>query len=102
MNEKLDPKAPSKKKLENYELDNHVRTLTDASKIMSDPHVMKQVHKHAKKQKSAINAVTKMTSSAPDGDMDDSQDMGSKPVKSIADIRARSKSLKSKMSVGDE
>lgn len=105
MNEKVNPATPGKKKLENYELDNHVRTLTDAHKIVSDPHVMKQVHKHAKKQKAAISAVTKMTSKdmdSPEEEASESPAIERKEVKSIADIRARSKKLKSKMSMGDE
>lgn len=90
MNSPVDPK-PSKQKLEDYELDDHVRTLTKAHEITNDKNLMKQVHKHAKKKKAALNAVTKMMGKEPDADDE------SKEAKSIDDIRSRKKKIKGQM-----
>lgn len=88
-NDSMPMKKEKKAKLEDYELDNHVRTMEDAGKIMGDKDLMKQVHKHAKKKKASLHKVSKMMGAEPDED-----DM---EVKSIDQIRSRSKKLKAKM-----
>lgn len=40
-----------------YETEGHARTIVEAHQIMSDPHKMKKVMKHLKKQKKAISSV---------------------------------------------
>lgn len=93
-----------KKKLEEFELDGHVRTLTDAHRIASDPNIMKQVQKHAKKKKSELHKISKFSSHAeeeaaesPEMHAMESEADEKKEAKSIDDIRARKKKIKSKM-----
>jgi hypothetical protein len=83
----------SKKKYEDYELDNHVRTMEEAGKLMGDKELMKHVHKHAKKKKNALHKVSKMLS-AGEPDADDQE------LTSIDDIRNRRKKIKEKMLKG--
>jgi len=102
MEKPINPKKSTK--LESYELDNHVRTLMDAQKICDDPELCKAVHSHAKKQKKSLHKVSKMISHKKEEDMEsseyhdmESEDDESKEIKSIAQIRARSKKLKNKL-----
>ncbi len=93
----VEPMKKGKKvKLEDYELDNHVRTLTEAQKICDDKDLCKMVHKHAKKQKSALGKISKMMKN---DDMEDEMEEEKKEMKSIDDIRARRKKIKSKIMV---
>ena len=86
------------KKLEDYELDNHVRTLTEAQKICDDKELCKAVHKHAKKQKSSLGKISKMMKSSHESVESEEHEMNEdKEVKSIDDIRAKKKKLKAKM-----
>jgi len=85
------PSKKDKKTYEDYELDGHVRTLVDAQKIADDPHLMKAVHKHAKKKKNELSNATKML----DNQMD--EDETPKEAKSIDDIRSAKKKIKNKM-----
>lgn len=73
-----------------YELDNHVRTMQDAHKIMGDKKLMKAVHKHAKGKLDGLKKITGMLKTGMD---DDSE----KEATSIDDIRAARKSRKNKM-----
>lgn len=96
MEKPVNPKKPAK--LEDYELDNHVRTMQEAGKIMGDKHLMKAVHKHAKKKKSELNNITKMMKN-DEAEAEDSVAEEKKEIKSISQIRDRSKKLKAKMSM---
>lgn len=89
-------KKGKKAKLEDYELDGHLSTMQAAGKIMGDKHLMKAIHKHAKKKKSELHSISKMMAN------DESEENNSiaeekKEMKSIDDIRARRKKLKDKM-----
>ena len=94
----------SKKKLEDYELDNHVRTLTEAHDISCCPETMKQVQKHAKKKKKALHNISKLSSHSKEEALEspaehalESEDDEKKEIKSIDQIRNRRKKLKAKM-----
>lgn len=50
-------KASEPKSEHDYETENHARTIIEAHQIMADPHKMKKVMKHLKKQKKTINSV---------------------------------------------
>lgn len=93
VNEKSSDIAPSTPKLEDYELDNHVNTMQGAAKIMSDPKLMKQVHKHAKGKLGNLKQATGLLKANPDVDDEEL----TPPVSSIDDIRSAKKSMKNKM-----
>ena len=106
MSKPVNPQAENKvdkKKFEDYELDNHVRTLVEAQKIADDPHLMKAVHKHAKKKKAELHKATKMThakeeaAESPEEHAMESDADEKAEIKSIDDIRSRKKKIKSKM-----
>lgn len=90
INEKSSDVADSDAKLENYELDNHVRTMEEAHKIMGNKKLMKAVHAHAKGKASSLKKITSMLK--PDENSEEAEDM--KPAKSIDDIREAKKSRK--------
>jgi hypothetical protein len=104
MSKPVNPQAEhkvDKRKFEEYELDNHVRTLVEAQKIADDPHLLKAVHKHAKKKKAELHKATKSLSHAkeemmesPEGHSMESDADEMKEAKSIEDIRSRKKKLK--------
>jgi hypothetical protein len=99
--EAMAPKMASKpKKLETYELDNHVNTLVNAHDIYQDKNLKKQVLHHAKNKKNILHKVSKMMMDSPEEEMSESSDSPSeerKEIKSIDDIRSRKKKIKSKM-----
>ncbi len=94
----VNPKK-SGKKYEDYELDNHVRTMQDAGKIAGDPHLKKAVLKHAKKKKAELHKVSKMMGEdLSSEEMSEASEDEGKEVKDMDGIRERKKKLKSKMS----
>ena len=102
----MKPVNPTKNpKLEEYELDNHLKSLLDAQKIASDPKLLSAVNKHAKKKKMEMHKASKMLMShskeesmeSPEDDMLESSMDEAKEVKSIEDIRKRKRKIKSKM-----
>lgn len=96
--ESVNPEKKSgKKKYEDYELDNHVRTIQDAGKIMADDHLKKAVLKHAKKKKAELHHASKLIEGSPEEEASESAAEEGKEAKSIDDIRARKKKLKAKM-----
>jgi hypothetical protein len=95
LNEKTSDVATTDPKLDDYQLDNHVDTMQKAQDIMSDPKLMKAVHKHAKGKLGNLKKVTSMLKPSSDDEADD--DMNSKPVSSIDDIRSAKKSMKNKL-----
>lgn len=100
----IDPQKDSKK-LEEYELDNHVRTMTDAHKIMSDKNLLKQVHKHAKNKKQVLGKISKLLETpdeeameTPEHEASESKSFEKKEHDTGIDrITSRKKKLKSKM-----
>lgn len=105
MSSPVNPEKKSGKKYEDYELDNHVRTMQDAGKIMGDGPLKKAVLKHAKKKKMELHKAAKMmshgqeeASESPEEDAMESASDEKKEIKSIDQIRSRRKKLKARMS----
>ena len=99
----VDTKEQDPNELDEYQLDNHVKTIQDAHKIVSNPDLSKVVGQHAKKKKAAIGNVLKTLDNAQENAKQPSDSLahGSGKIKSIDDIRAHKSKLKDDL-FGDE
>ena len=103
----IEAKAPKMKqennKPEDYELDNHLKTLTDAHAIMQDKKLKKHVLNHAKNKKAVVGKISKLleTPEEETSESNSSEAEEKGEIHSIDGLRARSKKLKSKMFGGE-
>lgn len=92
----VNPKEKKKGKYEEYELEDGLRTMQSAHKIMGDTHMMKALHKHARAKKSQLHDISKMMKNDEEESVNNMEEE-KQEIKSIDQIRSRRKKLKDKM-----